>query len=817
MNYPVEQLTANATGKVRYADLGGRRHLVAPLSLIVPGVLNGSKGALYYPLTEINKNYKDWEDVPLTLGHPTDLQGRNLSARDPGVLERQGLGFVRRPTVKNKLASEGWFDVERVNRIRPDIIERLETGQPIELSTGLFTDNVKAPEGSNHRGKPYSFVARNYVPDHVAVLPDQKGACSLQDGCGVLVNRGGRDMLVVNGAIEVTEPVENALPKSRVGGETVGDDDCDEDDECYENNDSTGENPLYTPDKGVSNEWSDAARAAAIEARKASGKAHEATKSASGQTDYGLKALKLSASAKQAGDSDRHSLAAILHQQVATSLAKSSPNVAALHRAAGRAHAETSRLANNGEVTNERSIWQRFGEFLGVLNEKDALGHGSDGKGAGGKEPDHPPLVKSAVERVQRAMKDPHGSPSRESAWAWDQGSKSERDAVDKHLVSIKHPSASEAGTPENRFHNYVREVASRASTKNQLADKESEMSFATNGEMSHSDVHTALHGELQKTLKQSDPPAAVHSVFDKHMIYEQGGNHYKQGYSKAEGDDGRGVVALKGKPVKMLRQVSFTPSEDDRNTTNEEGLEEAPSATTNEEEPEMATMTANQRKEAVEFLTKKAGCCPTAEDAAIVGKLSDAALTRLVTNAKAEGSLADTKGKGKKGSKVQAGGEEDDDYSTETASDDSTKNEEWLNDPSVPVGIRNAARNMLEIVEREKAGLVQQLTANIADEGERGGRQKELLRLAQLTQNAGDDPVKMLRGLVSTLGAGAGQRIAVPNAAMFLGQASPYGAVANQERLTEEQRRDTLPTQNWDAVYEENASLDDKRFKMVG
>jgi hypothetical protein len=54
----MELLTANFAGKVRERRMGGRDYLVAPLSLIVPGVLNGSQGPLYYPEEEIARNLR---------------------------------------------------------------------------------------------------------------------------------------------------------------------------------------------------------------------------------------------------------------------------------------------------------------------------------------------------------------------------------------------------------------------------------------------------------------------------------------------------------------------------------------------------------------------------------------------------------------------------------------------------------------------------------------------------------------------------------------------------------------------------------------
>lgn len=191
----MESISANAVGKVRKAILNGRDYLVAPLSLIVPGVLSGSEGSLYYPEEEIASTAAAWNHAPLVVYHPT-YQGKNVSVRHPGILNQQGVGELRRVEIRNgKLTAEGWFDVEATRRVDARVLSSLERGTPIELSTGLFTDNEIAPIGSHHKGRPYDYIARNYRPDHLAILPDQKGACSILDGCGVLINKNQDQLL----------------------------------------------------------------------------------------------------------------------------------------------------------------------------------------------------------------------------------------------------------------------------------------------------------------------------------------------------------------------------------------------------------------------------------------------------------------------------------------------------------------------------------------------------------------------------------------------------------------------------------------------
>ncbi len=186
-------LTLNA-GQARRVQKGGRTWLVAPLTTIVPGVLNGSKGSLLYPIPEIKQSMSQWDRIPITVYHPMAANGQHVSASSPGILRQQGIGYLQNTQWKGKLVHEGWFDEEKLRSVSGDplasakrnVLNALQTGQQMELSTGLYTNNV--PEEGVHNGKGYKFIAKDYVPDHLAILPDQVGACSLNDGCGLNVN-----------------------------------------------------------------------------------------------------------------------------------------------------------------------------------------------------------------------------------------------------------------------------------------------------------------------------------------------------------------------------------------------------------------------------------------------------------------------------------------------------------------------------------------------------------------------------------------------------------------------------------------------------
>jgi len=210
----VDTLVANQTGAARREVRNGREYLVAPVTMIVSGVLDGSEGPIYYPPEEVEADPVVWNGIPLVVYHPTD-NGRNVSARDPDVLEKYGVGQVFYAHAESgKLKAEAWFDVEATARVDDRVLYNLESGVKMELSTGLFMDREAAEDGAEYGGKPYAEIARNFRPDHLAVLPDQVGACSLADGCGVLVNSAGGD----RAAPPPFEAVDNVVPDVMVNG-----------------------------------------------------------------------------------------------------------------------------------------------------------------------------------------------------------------------------------------------------------------------------------------------------------------------------------------------------------------------------------------------------------------------------------------------------------------------------------------------------------------------------------------------------------------------------------------------------------------------
>lgn len=158
----------------------GRKYLLAPTIALKEGVMN----EVLYLGSEISAYIDAWNGRPLVINHPKDEHGEFVSANDPDKLP-EVLGFYYNAAYEDgRLKGEWWLDIEKAKK-HPQglaVLNALRSGQVLEQSTGLFTD-VEETSGE-FNGVPYTEIARNIRPDHVAILLDEEGACSVADGCG---------------------------------------------------------------------------------------------------------------------------------------------------------------------------------------------------------------------------------------------------------------------------------------------------------------------------------------------------------------------------------------------------------------------------------------------------------------------------------------------------------------------------------------------------------------------------------------------------------------------------------------------------------
>ena len=173
----------------KYKDHKGKRHLVVPVVMMTEGVHAGSHGPLYHSALEFGKYSASWNGIPVVVTHPKK-DGSFISANSPEVIDNQAVGAIYNThTEDGKLKAEAWLDEDKLMRVSPVAAAYIKEGKQLEVSIGVFTDDDFV--NGEWNGEAYSAVARNHRPDHLALLPGERGACSWEDGCGVRTNMEG--------------------------------------------------------------------------------------------------------------------------------------------------------------------------------------------------------------------------------------------------------------------------------------------------------------------------------------------------------------------------------------------------------------------------------------------------------------------------------------------------------------------------------------------------------------------------------------------------------------------------------------------------
>jgi len=191
-----QSLAANRTGLIRNDTMEGRNYIVTPMIMLLEGVHQGSGGPLYYPPEELSKTPVVWNHKPVVVYHP-QVNGVGVSACMPDILTSRKIGVIMNTVFEDgKLKAEAWIDLDRAKAVDDRIVSAIENKAVMELSTGLFTDNENV-EGE-WRGEKYIAIARNYRPDHLALLPDIKGACSIEDGAGFLRLNSQKNCIIID-------------------------------------------------------------------------------------------------------------------------------------------------------------------------------------------------------------------------------------------------------------------------------------------------------------------------------------------------------------------------------------------------------------------------------------------------------------------------------------------------------------------------------------------------------------------------------------------------------------------------------------------
>ncbi|MHB9329442.1 DUF2213 domain-containing protein [Phytobacter ursingii] len=205
----VKSLAINASN-ISTTTINGQEHYVirGAVPIVDDIVMNGG----LYPAEEINNSYQTMEGKLMPLPHPK-VDGKCVSANDPRAINAYHVGAWAQNVSKSgdKVVMDVYIN-KAVADTKPDgkrLIGRLDgmiagtDTDPIHLSTGLLTNKEK--KSGESKGKKYSWVAHNMQFDHIAILLDEPGAGTPEEGVGMFVNSDGQE-----GEVETASLIEAA-------------------------------------------------------------------------------------------------------------------------------------------------------------------------------------------------------------------------------------------------------------------------------------------------------------------------------------------------------------------------------------------------------------------------------------------------------------------------------------------------------------------------------------------------------------------------------------------------------------------------------
>lgn len=188
----VKSLAINAAN-ISTETIDGDEHIV--IRGVVPVVDDVVMNGGLYPAAEINKSYMSIEGNPMPLQHPK-IGNEYVSASNPRAVNKFHVGawaenvrkdgdrVVMDMKINKRYASATENGKRVLNRIEE--MQANSSAEPIHVSTGLLLSREQNKGKS--KGKSYSWVARNMRFDHVAILLDEPGAATPDDGVGIFVN-----------------------------------------------------------------------------------------------------------------------------------------------------------------------------------------------------------------------------------------------------------------------------------------------------------------------------------------------------------------------------------------------------------------------------------------------------------------------------------------------------------------------------------------------------------------------------------------------------------------------------------------------------
>ena len=191
----------NSASNITTETIDGKPHIVVRgITPVVDDIVMNRK---LYPAAEIEKAYNTLERNPMPLGHPK-VDGKHVSARDVRAVNNYHVGawFQNGTHADNKVSGDMYVDRQYAESSEKGkrLVNRLDemaagtNTDPIHISTGLLYSGIAA--NGESKGKKYNEIATNMFFDHVAILLDEPGAGTPDEGVGIFVNSDGDEQQI---------------------------------------------------------------------------------------------------------------------------------------------------------------------------------------------------------------------------------------------------------------------------------------------------------------------------------------------------------------------------------------------------------------------------------------------------------------------------------------------------------------------------------------------------------------------------------------------------------------------------------------------
>lgn len=95
----------------------------------------------------------------------------------------------------DKLKAEIHLDINSLANVSQNALNHITEKLPLDVSIGVLAHSEKTEGTFNNEN--YVGIVQSHEPDHLALLPDEVGACSWDDGCGIRNSKNNK-LLTIN-------------------------------------------------------------------------------------------------------------------------------------------------------------------------------------------------------------------------------------------------------------------------------------------------------------------------------------------------------------------------------------------------------------------------------------------------------------------------------------------------------------------------------------------------------------------------------------------------------------------------------------------